>query len=436
MLNLTKYIYDVKIGDFHYWLNLNNAALIEVDQEAYKKLCEFKKNRDSSIFSEEELNMLKEQEFLVPKDFDGNIKNINGITYNISKYNNHKNTLKIDFALTNKCNFCCPYCFEKEELNKCQASTTKSLKETATDLLKYIEIMLAQEVKSLEVVFYGGEPTLEKEFIIDFIRDVKDKCNKVGATFEYVFVTNGFLFDEDFINKLSKEDCKFVQITLDGQKEFHNSRRTNFNKINTFDTLIKNINTLVDKKFRTVIRLNVDKTNYKSVENLLKEIDKLCNYNKTENYLSVDIARVFGSDTSFDLYEYEEVRKVLVDIALDKSLIILRMGAKPLTTFCIAESLSNDLVVDCFGSLYRCWNNVFNEDYKIGTLKELLARDCDPYETSKQTLEFVEKFSLEKVNNGKCLDCIYCKFCQGLCPNIRRAILNGEERNIYKNNED
>lgn len=435
MYFLTKYLYDAKIGQYHYWLNLNNSALLELDKNVQKKIEAFKKNGDVSIFSAEELEILTELEFLVPKDFDDKIKYINGITYNVSKYNNHKDSLKIDFALTNKCNFCCPYCFEKEELNKCDKDISKHLTQTAADLLKYISVSLSRGVKNLEVVFYGGEPTLEKEFVLNFIKDVQTLCDASNAKFEYVFVTNGFLFDEDFINKLNPQTCKFIQITLDGEKEFHNSRRTNFNKINTFDTLIYNINNLVSKKFKTVIRLNVDKTNYQSIKSLLKSIDDLCKYNTDENYLSVDIARVFGSEFSFDLFEYERVREELVDIAVDKSLMLFRIGAKPLTTFCIAESLSNDLVVDCFGVLYRCWNNVFNNDYKIGTIKELLARDCDPYETSKQTIEFVEQYSLEKVNKGKCLDCIYCKYCQGLCPNIRRAIFNGEERNIYKNNE-
>lgn len=27
------------------------------------------------------------------------------------------------------------------------------------------------------------------------------------------------------------------------------------------------------------------------------------------------------------------------------------------------------------------------------------------------------------------------KYCQGLCPNIRKQIIEGTERNIYKNNE-
>ena len=435
MKKITKYIYKTKIKNKEYWLNLNNSAIIELDNDTLKKIKEYKKTQDKTIFSEFEYNTLCELEFLVDENHDENVKSVNELTYNISKYNNKKDRIKIDFALTNKCNFCCPYCFEKEELNKCIDNQNSKLKETAVKLMNYIDIMLDCGIKDLEVVFYGGEPTLEKEFIIDFIQNIKEKCLNKQANFSYVFVTNGFLFDIEFIKKLNRDDCKFIQITLDGEKDFHNSRRTNVNKINTFDILIRNINSLLEMKFKTVIRLNVDKTNFISVKCLLNNIDKLCNYNKDANYLSVDIARVFGSEDSYDLYEYEDVRKELVDIAFDKHLMQTRMGAKPLTTFCIAESLSNDLVIDNFGNLYRCWNNVFNNEYKIGTIDDLLKRECDPFETSNKTLEFVQKYSLSNVNNRKCFDCEFCKYCQGLCPNVRKLILDGEERNIYKNNE-
>lgn len=91
-------------------------------------------------------------------------------------------------------------------------------------------------------------------------------------------------------------------------------------------------------------------------------------------------------------------------------------------------------MVDHKGGIYRCWNNVFNSDYKVNSIFDVMET-LNTLEFTKPTLDFVEKYSLENVNNKKCLKCVYCKYCQGLCPAIRKNILNGLERNIYKNDE-
>lgn len=152
-------------------------------------------------------------------------------------------------------------------------------------------------------------------------------------------------------------------------------------------------------------------------------------------YIFVDIARVFGSINSFNLFEYEKYREELFDICYKQKLVNANLLVSNLNTFCIAESLTKDIVLDSNGNLYRCWNNVFDENFKIGTIKERLINNCDPYDSSDITLDFVENMSLMNVNNSKCFSCKYIKYCQGLCPRIRKNIIENIDRNIYKNNE-
>ena len=61
-----------------------------------------------------------------------------------------------------------------------------------------------------------------------------------------------------------------------------------------------------------------------------------------------------------------------------------------------------------------------------------MKNNLDPLDHTDVTLDFIENLSLENVNNKECFKCKYCKYCQGLCPAIRRSILNGIEENIYK----
>ncbi|HJD06175.1 MAG TPA: SPASM domain-containing protein [Candidatus Onthoplasma faecipullorum] len=433
---LTKFLDTFKIGDSYYLFNLNNASLIQLDRDIYEKIDAIKQNNNLSILTNDEKNILISQGFLVDDNFDKKQISKNKMTYLISKYNNNKDTVKIDFALTNLCNFNCPYCFEKNNLCHVNQSENRNyIYETGKDLTDYLKLLISKGIKKIEIVFYGGEPTIEKDFIIKFLSDLSSVCVDKNVEYEYTFITNGYLFDYNFASLLKSENCKFIQITLDGEKILHNSRRTNLAKINTFDTIIRNINHILSLNFNVVIRLNIDKTNYESVYNLLNNLENIIDKKYFGKNLGVDIARVFGSINSYDLLEYEDYRKKLIDLCIKKHLYTPRVAVPALTTFCIAESLTNDLVLDYRGNLYRCWNNVFDEEYKIGNIKTLLARGADPWEDSDITLRFVEELSLENVNKNKCFECVYSKYCQGLCPAVRKNIKEGNERNIYLNNE-
>ena len=431
MYTITKYIELFEVNEKNYIFNLNNGSLIELDNSTLDKIKLLINNNNVDVLNENEKEVLIDNQFLVSKDFDEKQEQINHFTYNISKYNNNKDSLKIDFALTNKCNFNCPYCFECNNLSRKLEADYLSLVNTGKNLYYYIKKLLQKGIKNVEIVFYGGEPTLEKDFVVDYIKSIDLLCNEYDADFRYVFITNGFLFTEDFSNRLLNSKCKFIQITIDGEKEFHNQRRTNLAKINTFDKIIENVNQLLKNNFYVVIRLNIDKSNFESVLKFVDGLEKFIDLNN-KKYLGFDIARVFGNDNSFDLDEFETFREVLTNKLLRKGLIKPRLSCKALTTFCVAESLSNDLVLDYKGNLYRCWNNVFDDKYKINTLQYLINNNLDPLEYSKVTLDFIENLSLENVNSSECFKCKYCKYCQGLCPAIRKSIINGEEKNIYK----
>ena len=433
-MELTNYCEIFNINNKKFLFNTNNGSLIVLDLESYKKIILFKKNKDIAIFSEDEIAVLIDQEFLVESNFDEEIKNKNKLTYNISKYSSEKESVKIDFAITNLCNFCCPYCFERENLNKKERCSSNLIK-TSEYLYQYIDKVTLDYVKDLKIVYYGGEPTLEKNFIIKFNEKVKNLCVEKNIKFHFNIISNGYLIDEDFVKHLQFEDCDFIQITIDGEKEFHNSRRTNKCKINTFDKIIYNINKCAENKIKIVIRLNVDKQNYQSIKQFLEKIANLLGEKYFGQYIFVDIARVFGSINSFNLFEYEKYREELFDICYKQKLVNANLMVSNLNTFCIAESLTKDIVLDSNGNLYRCWNNVFDENFKIGTIQERLNNNCDPYDNSDITLDFVENMSLMNVNNSKCFSCKYIKYCQGLCHSIRKNIIENIDQNIYKNNE-
>jgi uncharacterized protein len=89
---------------------------------------------------------------------------------------------------------------------------------------------------SLGVIFFGGEPLLRRDLIIDVIRYCRDVESRTGQKFYYKITTNGLLLDEDF---LSNDDTSavFVAISHDGVKPAHDGQRVDMAGDGSFDRL-------------------------------------------------------------------------------------------------------------------------------------------------------------------------------------------------------
>jgi len=96
--------------------------------------------------------------------------------------------MNLTLHITNKCNLACDYCFVPHG----KISMTK---EIAT---KAIEIAMKGS-KSTGILFYGGEPLLEKQLIYDVVAHNKKITEQTGHKFNYKITTNGVLLDEEFL---------------------------------------------------------------------------------------------------------------------------------------------------------------------------------------------------------------------------------------------
>jgi len=141
--------------------------------------------------------------------------------------------------LTEICNGECRYCYKK------------SLQEFDNDLYKRFEFDFSSPEKSeinieklkafLEkdkdgvLIFYGGEPLLEIEKIMEIIDNINCK---------FRMQTNGLLLDKldiIYLNKITK-----VLVSIDGDKE-----RTDYNRaVGTFDKVINNIGLIRKKGYK------------------------------------------------------------------------------------------------------------------------------------------------------------------------------------------
>ena len=112
--------------------------------------------------------------------------------------------MQLTLHLTNKCNLNCKYCFvthgpESMSREVAFAAVKFGMKNTNTSGL----------------LFYGGEPLLEKNLIHDIVNYTKAIKKKTGHTFYYKMTTNGILLDKKFL-RFSKETNLSIGFSHDG----------------------------------------------------------------------------------------------------------------------------------------------------------------------------------------------------------------------------
>lgn len=163
---LTRFFDYFEIDGKFYLLNLINGTLLELDCATKDKFFTCVRNQDVSSLTPSEMQILRSQEFLVLPENDNKQVDLNFTGYVNSK-TNQPNKLKLDIPISNRCNFICPYCFERDTLGQQKKSPLEeSLKKKfQKDLILYID-KVRENVHLMELKLFGMEANrLQKQLI-------------------------------------------------------------------------------------------------------------------------------------------------------------------------------------------------------------------------------------------------------------------------------
>ena len=96
--------------------------------------------------------------------------------------------MQLTLHLTDNCNLDCKYCFIKRGPGRMSQEVA------------FAAVRLGMKnSKSSGLLFYGGEPLLERELIYEIAAYTKKQQEKTGCKFYYKMTTNGTLLDEEFL---------------------------------------------------------------------------------------------------------------------------------------------------------------------------------------------------------------------------------------------
>lgn len=115
---------------------------------------------------------------------------------------------------TPECNLCCEYCCGKSFSEPESKLKFESVPETPQYTMSELNSFLKKdEDKPVSIIFYGGEPLLN----IDFIKKVMDSQKKYKVVKNFLIQTNGTLLDKlpkKYVNKFHT-----ILVSIDGEEK-------------------------------------------------------------------------------------------------------------------------------------------------------------------------------------------------------------------------
>lgn len=127
------------------------------------------------------------------------------------------NNLRLIILPTEQCNYRCKYCYESFEKGK----MTEEIQEA---IVKYIRRNITKYA-GLRISWFGGEPLLALDVIEQISIKVMNICKKARRKYVADITTNGYLLSLDVFKKLLSLNVLEYQITIDGVKQVHDSKK-------------------------------------------------------------------------------------------------------------------------------------------------------------------------------------------------------------------
>ena len=327
------------------------------------------------------------------------------------------------FNCTNQCNLNCLHCY------------SSSGPDSVTNLLtiEQAEKLFTElsELKSPVILFSGGEPLLRNDLFELLIAAGK-------RNLQIVLSTNGTLIDADTAKRLADAGVSYIGISIDGDKNFHDSFRQ---KKGCFDAALEAFENCRKAGLRTGLRFTITRQNCNQIPFIFElaaeeGIRRICFYHlirtgraknlEGQTLNPVDTRKTV--DTIIDKISYY-VKKGLIDEVLtvgnhcDGPYLLLRMQketknsklktqnfskAKELLQINGGNRIGEKIV--CIGPDGNVYPDQFWCNYSIGNIKDKSFKDIW---NNSEDMALNKLRNKSKFADKRCLSCKWFDYCRG-----------------------
>ena len=146
--------------------------------------------------------------------------------------------------IAHDCDLACKYCFASKGSYKLKKSIMPV--EVAFEAVDFM-LENSGSRKNLEIDFFGGEPLLNYDLIVETVKYAREKEKDTGKRFNFTVTTNGTLLDSekiDFINN----NMDNVVISIDGRQKIHDNMRCFPSGEGSYDDIVPKAMELIKKR--------------------------------------------------------------------------------------------------------------------------------------------------------------------------------------------
>jgi uncharacterized protein len=341
-------------------------------------------------------------------------KTLGEVTNKVAEATREQLKANLTFILTYNCNLNCTYCFQSE-LPSALRRHVMTAEFVDTFFADCFPKLYPTPPSHCLYTLFGGEPLLpgNREAITRILAHVgKSPSSRINVATNATTLSSML----DLIGP-DKDKIQSVQITLDGDRAYHDLNRVNTARKPTFDVMIGAVRQVIEMKADAVIRVHMHPNRLKSAELLAQYLDQEGLLGHPRVYVYFQPLNDFTMDkqTPEDL---EIFRRTFQFIAAKTGRppshlthlngFLEMQGEKELPTirYCGLGS-TGFFVVDPLGDIYQCYDESGCRDRRVGAF-------------SNGKLEYFplkEEYARRQLLNlPECDECSVSLFCGGGCP--------------------
>lgn len=392
---------------FIYGFNFRNGALAQFSKNN-QDLIDIINNKGT----DSPLVLIRNQEFSSNFLISDLVDEKNLIKERFREIQNNSKELNLTILTTLACNFSCYYCYEKRE-------SIRITQETINNIISLIEKNIPN-LERLGICWYGGEPLLVKDEIIQLNKKIKIICEINSIQFSSKVVTNAYLLDENVGFDLYTAGINEIQVSFDGPRDIHDKVRHQHGKP-TFDRIVNNISINKDR-FNFIIRVNVSKDNELNLDELLQQLsDKDINTKSTIYFANLHSNGVGCSDMSEPQIDGLIKTSDFLKQSIKLKSKALDLGFKirnPLSTITLCSAvIKGGMVIEPDGKVKKCYLDVSNNTESIANISEKIIPIHNIDSELLTTSSIEEKWvNYDPFTNEDCSNCKVLPICFSGCP--------------------
>lgn len=336
---------------------------------------------------------MRQKSFLVPAEVD----EVEALVAGWQAADRNPGSFSMIVNPTFGCNLRCWYCYEEHDKMPLMKPSVLA------SIYRLLERKTADPaLRRLNVSFFGGEPLLGfKDVVAPLLAFAARLSREKGLVLTSNFTTNGVLLTDEVLDTLEKvgltEPATF-QISLDGNKDYHDRSRVGVNQAPTYDIIVRHMRNAARRGFPVFARLNYTAGNAATFLDVLDDFRDLPQ--EVKDRIRFNFQQIWQDQEHNIRERIDELKAHFREAGfqVDSDRVSHRH-------YCYADQ-ENHVVVNYDGNLFKCTARDFRPDNREGQLSE----DGDLVWNERYAARMAVKYT-----NKACLACKILPLCNGGC---------------------